>query len=112
MTYGRIVVYYLPQKEDPYITRPTVGVNLINKPGEVETPVAYMLTSKLLFNGLQLTTYANFMVIDIKIFYPSTPMDRYYYIGLPINIIPQEINNEYQLMNKLKMDSSCVKSNN
>ena len=50
----------------------------------------------------------NFMGLDIKNFYINTPMDRYEYMIPPIEIIPQEIINEYQLMNKVKMASSCV----
>ena len=39
-TYGRIVADYFPHKEDPYCTCLTVGVNLINYPGNVGTSTA------------------------------------------------------------------------
>ena len=108
----RIVVDYLPHKEYPYHTHLTAGGNLINYPGNVVTPTAYMITSKLLFNSLLLTPYVKFMGTDMKIIYVNTPMDRYEYMRLPIKIIPQDIIDKYQLMNKLKMASSCVKSHN
>ena len=73
-TYGKIVVYYYPQKEDPYRTHLAVGVNLINRPGDFGTPTADILTSKLLFNSMLSTPYAKFMGIDIKNFYLYMPM--------------------------------------
>ena len=42
------------------------------------------------------------MVIDIENLYLDMPMDQYDYMRIPIDIIPQEIINEYQLMNKVK----------
>ena len=42
------------------------------------------------------------MVIGIKIFYLNMPMARYEYMRLPIDIIPQEIIDEYKLMDKVK----------
>ena len=74
-TYGRNVVDYCPQKEDPYCRCITVGGNLINYLGEIGTPTAYMLTYKLLFNSVLSTLYAKFIEFDIKIFYLITPMD-------------------------------------
>ena len=65
-TYGHIVVYYCPQKEDPHCTRLAVRVNLINYPGDVGTTTEDMLTSKLLFNSVLLTPYSKFMGIDKK----------------------------------------------
>ena len=34
VTYGRVVVYYQPEKSDPYCTRLTVGGNLIVYPSD------------------------------------------------------------------------------
>ena len=108
-TYGHIVVYYCLQKEDPYRTRLALGVNLINYPSNFGTPMAGMLPYKFLFNIVLSITYAKFIVIDIKKFYLKMPMSWYEYTILPINITPQAIIHEYQLMNKLKTASSCVK---
>jgi hypothetical protein len=38
------------------------------------------------------------MTLDIKDFYLNTEMERYEYMGLPIDIIPQEIIDQYQLL--------------
>ena len=39
------------------------------------------------------------------------PMPWYDYMIITIDIIPQYIIDEYQLINKVKMASTCVKSN-
>ena len=61
-TYGCIVVYYCPHKEDQFQTRLTVRVNLINYPGYVGTPKSDILTSRFFFNRLLLNPYYRFIV--------------------------------------------------
>ena len=100
--YDLIVVDYHSQKEDPYGTNLTVGVNLINYTSNVGTPTADMPTYKLLFNNILSTPYDKFVGIDIKNFYLNMPMALYEYMILPIEIISQEIINEYQIMDKVK----------
>ena len=56
-----------------------------------------------------LPQYSKFRGTDKKI-YLIMPMSQYEYMRLPIDIIPQDIIVEYQLMNKVKMASSFVKS--
>ena len=74
VTYGRIVVYYLPPKDDPYRTHLTVGINPIKYPGEVSTRTLDLKTEKILFNSTISTPEACFMCCDIKNFYLGTPM--------------------------------------
>ena len=50
VTYGRIIVDYHPQKDDPYQTRLTVGGDRIDYPWDKSTPTAGLTTSKVLFN--------------------------------------------------------------
>ena len=90
-SYSLIVVDYCPQKEDPYRTCLTEGVNLIIYPGNIGTPTEDMLTSKFLLKIILSVPYTKFMGIDIQKFYLSTPMVRYYYMRLKIYIIPQDI---------------------
>ena len=89
---------YRPQKDEPHCTRLTVGGNLIDYPGEVSTPTAGTTTAKLVFNSVVSTPKAKFMGIDIKNFYLGTPMARFEYLRLPINLIPEEIIQQYQLL--------------
>jgi hypothetical protein len=73
-TYGRIICSYQEQKKDAYCTCITMGRNLINYPGNCGTPMADLLTVKLLFNSIISTPQAKLICIDIKDFYLCTPM--------------------------------------
>ena len=52
VTYGRIVAKIRPQKAEPHCTRLTVEGNVINLPGDVTTPIAYLITAKFIFNSV------------------------------------------------------------
>jgi hypothetical protein len=98
VTYGRICVNIRPQKEETHRTRLTVGGNLIDYPDDVSTPTADLTTAKLLFNSVVSTRRARFCVADIKDFYLNTEMKRYEYMRIAIALIPQEIIDQYNLM--------------
>ena len=57
-----------PYKKEKNRTRVTVGGDQIDYPGELATPTADMLVSKLLFNSVIFTKGAKFMTIDISKF--------------------------------------------
>ena len=104
VTYGKFVCTVRPEKADPNRTRLTVGGNRINYPGEVGTPTAEMMLAKILFNSVISTKGARFMTMDIKNFYLGTPMKRFEYLKLKLSDIPQEIIDEYNLMEKVTPD--------
>ena len=97
ITYGRICVDHRPQKTEPNRTRLTVGGNLIEFPGDVSTPTADLTTAKLVINSTISTPKAKFLIGDIKFFYLGTPMARYEYMRLAMEIIPEEIIQQYKL---------------
>ena len=97
VTYGRIVVDYRPQKEDPNRVRITAGGNLIQYPGELTTRTADLTTSKILWNSVLSTPGAKFMGIDIKSFYLTAPLDRYEYMKMPLAVFPQHVRDQYDL---------------
>jgi hypothetical protein len=101
VTYGRIVCVYRDGKKDKYCTRITMGGNLINYPGNCGTPTADLLTVKLLRNSIIFTSNTKFMSIDIKDFYLKTPMARYEYIRMKLELFPEDIIEEYNLGNKV-----------
>ena len=72
--YARIVSVFCGGKKDKYRTRVTMGENLVNFPGDCETPTADLHTVKFLLNIIILTTNAKFMTLNIKDFYLMTPM--------------------------------------
>ena len=51
VTYGRIVVDYWAQKQDPHRTRLTVGGHFIFYPGDVGTPTLYITTANIIINS-------------------------------------------------------------
>ena len=88
-----------PQNDETHRTRLTVGGNLINFPGDFTTPTADLITAKLIFNIVLSTKNAKFMCADIAKFYLNNPMNIYGYMNLPLDIIPEEIIQQYNLIN-------------
>ena len=82
VTYGIIVAEIKPQKAETCRTILTVGGNLINFPGDIKTPTAYLITAKLIFNSLLSTKNAKFVCTDIAKFYLKNIMNRYYYMQM------------------------------
>ena len=66
VTYVRIGVSYCPENSETNRFRLTVGGNHINYTDDCGTPIANMLTVKLLLNSVIYTKGAKFMSIDIK----------------------------------------------
>ena len=99
-TYASIVVSIRPEKTETHRTRLTVGGNLIDYPGDVSTDTADLTTAKLLFNSIISTKKARFLGIDISNFYLNTPMKRYEYLKIPIEVIPEDIIEQYNLHTK------------
>ena len=66
VSYGRIIVDYKPQKEEPHRTRLTVGVNLIDYAGYVSTPTEDITTAKLIINSTIYTARARYICCEIK----------------------------------------------
>ena len=95
VTYGRIVCVYRDGKKDKYRTRITMGGNLINYPGDCGTPTADLLTVTLL------TPNAKFTTLDLKDFYLMTPMKRYEYFQMKLELFPQDVIDLYNLSNKV-----------
>jgi hypothetical protein len=100
-TYARIVCVYCNGKKDKYRTHITMGGNLVNHPGDCGTPTANLLTVELLLNSIISTPNAKFMTLDLKDFYLMTPMKRYKYFCMKLDLFPQDIINEYDLTSKV-----------
>ena len=63
-----------------------------------------MLLIKILLNSVISTKGTRFMTGDIKNFYLMTPLKRYEYVKLKLSDIPQEVIDEYKLMEKATPD--------
>ncbi len=102
ITYANIVVDHRPHKEDPNRVRITAGGNLIHYPGELTTRTADLSTAKILWNSVLSTPNAKFMGLDIGSFYLATPMDRYEYMRLAIELFPAHIIQQYDLQKHVR----------
>ena len=73
VSYGPIVVDYIPQKEEPHRQILTVGGNLFFCAGYVSTKTEDITTSKFIINSTISTPGSIYMCCDIKQFYLGTP---------------------------------------
>ena len=69
-------------------------------------PTADLLTVKLLLNSIISTTNAKFMTLDIKDFYLMTPMKRYKYFRMKLDLFPQDIIDKYDLASKVDQNGN------
>ena len=107
VTYARTVVDVRPEKEDPNRVRITEGGDRLDYYGETSTETASLETAKILINSVLSTKNANFMSMDISNFYIQTDLQDYQYMRFHINMIPQEIIDEYNLTEIVEPDGWC-----
>ena len=96
-TYSKIVCNVRPEKEGPIKVRIAVGGNLINYPGDRGTPIADILTVKLLLNSIVSTPGAKFFKIDIFNFYLNTPLERKEYVRMELTDFHESVVEHYKL---------------
>jgi hypothetical protein len=88
----------LPSKADSKRMQRTVGVDQIDYPDEFSTKTSSLPNAKILINSTISTPNARAMVLDIKDFYLTTPMERTEYMRININDIPTPILSHYQIL--------------
>ena len=96
---GELRPKIIPQKAETHRTRLSVGGNLIYFPGDVTTPTSDLITAKLIFNSVLSTKNYKFMCADIANLYLNNPMYIYDYMKLQLDIILEEIIQQYNLRN-------------
>ena len=96
-----------PEKKDPNRVRITAGGDRLDYHGETSTETASLETAKILLNSVLSTKNAKFMAIDISNFFIQTDLEDYQYIRFHIDMIPQEIIDEYNLMDIVEKDGWC-----
>jgi hypothetical protein len=92
-----VVCEVRPYKDDPDCTGITIGGNRICYPGNMGTNTASLELLKLLLNSVLSRKGARFSSIDLKNFYPDTPMLEPEYICIKISDIPDKSIDEYKL---------------
>ena len=91
ITYGQRVCNYREGKEDPNRERLVVGGDKIKSTIDCGTPTADLFTVKLLLNSVVSTEGSKFFTLDIKNFYLNTPMERFEYMRLKMEDIPENV---------------------
>jgi hypothetical protein len=95
-----------------------MGGNLINYPGDCGTPIADLITVKLLLTSIISTPNAKFMSINIKDFYLCTSMEHYEYSRMKLGLFPEDIIADYEHATRwmppetstAKSDKACMDS--
>ena len=77
-----------------------MGGDKIKIPIDCGTPTADLFTVKLLLNSVVSTNRAKFFTLDIKNFYLNTPMERFEYMRLKTEDIPENVVEKYELKAK------------
>jgi len=75
----------------------TIEGNLLDYDGNTKTPIADLITMKILLNSVISTFKAKFLTIDIKNFYLEIKLKDKQYMFLPADLIPKEIMDTYNL---------------
>jgi hypothetical protein len=103
ITYGKIFCNYKPHKTEKERVRLTAGGNRLDYSGDVTTSTADITTFKILITSTLSTKDASMMMMDIKIYYLGTPLQRFEYMKMLLSRFPKEIIQKYNL-NALAVD--------
>ncbi len=109
MTYGSYGCEIKQNKEEKHCTRLTARGDRIHYPDNVGTPTANMTLVKVLLNSIISTENTQCVILDVKDFYLNTPMKRFKYMRLKLNVIPEDIIIEYKLCEIATEDGSIAK---
>jgi hypothetical protein len=90
ITYGKIVCDYKPHKKEKERVRLTVGGDRLDYSGDVATSTADITTFKILINSTLSTEDAAMMMMDIKNYYPGTPLPRFEYMKMLRSRFPEK----------------------
>jgi hypothetical protein len=75
-----------------------MGGDQIEYPGDKSTRTAGLITAKILINSVISTKGARFLLVDIKKIYLNTPLARFEYMVINLSSLPQEIIDEFGLL--------------
>jgi hypothetical protein len=85
-----------------------VGGDQIEYPGDKSTHTEVLTTAKILINKIISTKGAIFLVVDIKNFYLNTPLRRFEYMVINLSSLPQDIIDEYGLLELSHDGRVCI----
>jgi hypothetical protein len=94
---------YKPHKQEKECVRLTVGGDILDYSDDVAISTADITAFKIIINSTLSTYEASMTMMDIKNYYPGTPLPRFEYMILLLSRIPEEIIQKYNL-NALAVD--------
>jgi hypothetical protein len=107
ITYGKTVVTYQPEKDNPNRTRLTVSGNRVLHHGNVSMPMVKIMTVKMHLNSVMSMKGAQYCTFDLKDFDLNTPIDQPEYMQMKLSDPPQEFVDLYNLT-KIAEDNGNV----
>ena len=78
----------------------TASNNLVQYSCKLKTRMVDLVTSKILWNSILSTEVTKYTCIDIKNFYLGTPLNRYEYMHIPLDLFSEYTIQQYNLQNK------------
>ena len=111
VTYLTMVFDYRPLKSEPYRCRLVVGGDRLSFDDDASAPTTDLTETKLLLNSVISDAWqgARFCSADLKDFFLASPMQRPEYAKIHIKYIPQDIIDQYNLMELVHNDYIYIK---
>ena len=106
VTYAQIVVAYKPDKLEKNHSSATVGGDRLTVLIDCSAPTADLPNIKCLWNSVLSTPGAKYFTMGVSNFYLGSPMKRPEFMRMPIKIIPQDIIDQYNLLDIV--NDGCV----
>jgi hypothetical protein len=97
ITYGKIICDYKPHKKEKERVPLAVGGDKLDYSSNVATSTADITIFKILINSTLSTKDAAMIMMDIKNYYPGTPLPRFENMKMLLSRFPEEINQKYNL---------------
>lgn len=91
-------------KSEIHYVRVTIGGDRLEYDGFKSTVLAILTTVKIHLNSVISTLDTQYCTIDIKYFFYGTPMKDFEYGHLPLNLLPDEIIQQYNLLDIAQND--------
>lgn len=111
VTYLTMVYDHRPLKSEPYRCRIVVGGDKLSYDEDASAPTTDLTETKLLLNSVISDAWkgARFCSADLKDFFLASPMKRPEYAKVHIKYIPQDIIDQYKLMDLVHNDYVYIK---
>ena len=98
VTYAKLVADLRPLKKETHRVRVTLGGDKLPYEGPTATQSASLVLVKTHLNSVISTENAKYATLDISDYFYGTPMKTYEYVRIKLDIIPQEIVDQYNLL--------------